>query len=168
MLRHRNWNTECPAHERHSFAFIISVLKKKRGLSALFSILHGFQMCPGWCEVAEVELHVRCNIWVRRLVRRGIGSGLFCSLGLVTWLLTLMEPPGSCEGQVSGEWMVVVTHICSWKPVWLAWALMGFGDCKALTSMVSNYLHSALYPDIAKQSAQDLFSFGFFFLISSN
>ena len=39
---------------------------------------------------------------------------------------------------------------------------MGFGDCKALISMVSNYLHSALYPDIAKQSAQDLFSFGFF------
>jgi len=29
MLRHRNWNSECPAHERHSFAFIISVFKKK-------------------------------------------------------------------------------------------------------------------------------------------
>lgn len=138
-------------------------LKKKKGLSASFSILHGFQMCPGGCEVAEVESHVRCNILVRRLVRRGIGSGLFCSLGLVIWSLTLMEPPGSCEGQVSGEWTGAVTHACSWKPVWLAWAWIGFGDCKALTSTVSSYLHSALYPDIAKQSAQDLFSFGFSF-----
>lgn len=136
-VKTQKWRTECPAHECHSFAFVISV-PKKGTFSASFSILHGFQMCPGGCGW---WMHVSCNIVVRRLVRRALGQDCFVAR-LVIWSLTQWSTWQLWRSSF-GEWTGTVTHACSWKPVWLAWAWMGFGDCKALTSTVSSYLHSA-------------------------
>ena len=132
-------------------------LKKKKGLSAPFNILHGFQMSAVGCEVAEVQLHIPCDVLVRRW--RGLGSGLCCSLGLVAWSLTLREPCGGFEGQVSGEWTVAVTHVCSWEPV--AGSLHGLWW---LQGTDSHHLQWAPFIQILQSSLpRDLFGFRFFF-----
>ena len=82
MLRRRNWRTEGPAHERHSFAFIISVLKKKR------DFLHHLASCmASKCALVDVRL-LKWNrmstviYWSEDWSEGALGQDCFVPLGL--------------------------------------------------------------------------------------